>query len=65
VPAYATDGYLLYDEEGRVIDVNGSVCEAYGYSRDELPGRPLFNLSSPSNATVADGRDRATIQDND
>ena len=32
----AGDAYLLYDERGRVRDVNPSACEAFGYGREEL-----------------------------
>ena len=41
---YASDGYLLYGEDGRVVDVNSSACAAYGYPRGELTGRSLRDL---------------------
>jgi PAS domain S-box-containing protein/diguanylate cyclase (GGDEF)-like protein len=41
---YASDGYLLYDGDGRLVDVNSSACEAYGYSREELAGISLHEL---------------------
>ena len=42
---YASDGYLLYDEDGRVLDVNTSACDAFGYARDELAGLSLATSS--------------------
>lgn len=50
---YASDGYLLYDEDGLVADVNSSACEAYGYERDELAGLSLRDLFDP-HASVDD-----------
>jgi len=41
---YASDAYLLYHEDGRVLDVNTSACDAFGYARDELAGLPLGDL---------------------
>jgi diguanylate cyclase (GGDEF)-like protein/PAS domain S-box-containing protein len=41
---YASDGYLLYDEAGRIIDVNSSACEAYGYMRSDFAGLTLHDL---------------------
>lgn len=44
VVEYAADGFLLYDEAGRVLDVNRAACEAYGYSRRELVTLTLEDL---------------------
>ncbi len=41
---YASDGYLLYEEDGRLLDVNTSACDAFGYPRGELIGLSLSDL---------------------
>ena len=50
---YASDGFLLYDEEGRVVDVNSSACAACGYPRAELTGLTLRDLFA-AHASVDD-----------
>jgi PAS domain S-box-containing protein len=35
---HATDGLIVHDEQGRIIDVNRQACESLGYARDELVG---------------------------
>ncbi len=52
---YASDGYLLYDEEGRLLDVNTSACEAYGYSREELVDITLAELTDVDEALCGGG----------
>ena len=47
---YASDGYLLYDEDGLIVDVNSSACDAYGYARDELAGLSLRDLVEGNSA---------------
>lgn len=32
----AADAFIIYDLDGRIIDVNHAACESLGYSRDEL-----------------------------
>ncbi|CAA9504554.1 MAG: hypothetical protein AVDCRST_MAG17-1600 [uncultured Solirubrobacterales bacterium] len=49
----ASDGFLLYDEEGRVVDVNSSACAACGYPRAELTGLTLRDLFA-AHASVDD-----------
>ena len=41
---YALDSYLLYDEDGRLLDANASACEAYGYAKCELLGLSVGDL---------------------
>ena len=43
---YATDGYLLYAEDGRIVDVNSSACRIYGYTHDELSRLVPFTIWS-------------------
>jgi len=33
------DGMVIFNDEGKIIEVNDVVCEMYGYSRDELINR--------------------------
>jgi two-component system cell cycle sensor histidine kinase/response regulator CckA len=35
---HATDGFFLFDDSIRIVDVNRGVCESLGYTRDELIG---------------------------
>ncbi len=40
---HASDGLVLYDEDGVIIDVNTRVCRQLGYTREELIGKsPLL-----------------------
>ena len=32
----STDGFLLFDENGRILDVNPAICTMTGYAKDEL-----------------------------
>lgn len=41
-------GYHEIDTEGRIVEVNRAECELLGYSRDELIGRPAFDLLDDS-----------------
>ena len=38
---WVSDGYLLYDDGGRLLDANPSACNVLGYERSELGGRPV------------------------
>jgi PAS domain S-box-containing protein len=40
----AGDGFELYDEQGRFIDVNKAACEQLGYSREELLQLTVYDL---------------------
>lgn len=51
----ASDGILLYDPEGRFLDVNRAACEIFGYPREELLGLTVFD--------VATGLDRAALRE--
>ena len=41
---HATDAFLLFDEEWRVLDANREACESLGYSREELIGKDRKDL---------------------
>lgn len=36
-----SDGVMVLDETGQVIEVNGAVCRMYGYTKEELSRLPL------------------------
>ncbi|HMN60868.1 MAG TPA: PAS domain S-box protein, partial [Anaerolinea sp.] len=40
----ASDAILLVDEEGIVVDANRMAGDLFGFSREELPGKPLADL---------------------
>lgn len=44
----ANDIIILADEQVRIVDVNDRALEAYGYSREEIIGRPVDILRSES-----------------
>lgn len=43
----ANDIILFSDMDGRIIDANSSALRAYGFSRDEMLGRSLFEFVKP------------------
>jgi PAS domain S-box-containing protein len=42
---HALDGMFLWDEAGRLADVNPAFCRMLGATRDELLGRPLSDVT--------------------
>ena len=38
------EGFLILDENGKIVDVNRSYCEMLGYSKNELIGDSIFHL---------------------
>ncbi len=45
--ADASDGILLSDAQGRILEVNPSICDLLGWSRQELLGRNIEDLLPP------------------
>ncbi|MDQ6695737.1 MAG: PAS domain S-box protein [Chloroflexota bacterium] len=43
----ASDGIALYDQEGRILDVNAYACETLGYTRQELLNLNVIDLIHP------------------
>jgi PAS domain S-box-containing protein len=39
-------GYMI-SPEGKILDINPAACQALGYSKEELIGRPLSSLYAP------------------
>ncbi len=44
----STEGYVITDMEGTVIYANSAVERLYGYTPDELAGKPVFSLNAAS-----------------
>lgn len=40
----ASEGFILHDVDGRILDVNRRSCESLGYSRDELLALNMANV---------------------
>ncbi len=61
---HAGDAFLIFDMDGRVVDINAKAAEMYGYSRDEfigLSGRDIVHpdyhhLFASFKREVCDGR---------
>ncbi len=43
---FAPSGFLVQNAAGRIIDLNPAVCSMLGYAREELIGRPVWELTS-------------------
>ena len=43
---------LVRREDGRILEVNPAALRAYGYTREELLGRTVFDLRSPGSAAM-------------
>jgi PAS domain S-box-containing protein len=60
----STDGMVVLDAQGRIVDANPAFLALFGYSREQLAGEAPQSLLSPDNAqlydelldTVASGR---------
>ncbi len=46
----ASDGILSADLEGRYTDVNAAACRLFGYTREELIGKPILDTLAPEEA---------------
>ncbi len=46
-------GYLTLDEAGRIRDVNGTLLAMLGCGREDLAGRPFWDLMTPESAEAA------------
>lgn len=42
----AQEGVVVHDLDGRLVDVNDYTCEALGYTREELIGRPVWDIET-------------------
>jgi PAS domain S-box-containing protein len=41
---HAADGFFLFDQHSRILDVNRLACESLGYTRDEILGMTVFDF---------------------
>jgi PAS domain S-box-containing protein len=48
----ATDGILIMDPEGRIVDVNKSFADMHGYTADEIRKRGVRGLDTPETETL-------------
>jgi diguanylate cyclase (GGDEF)-like protein/PAS domain S-box-containing protein len=48
-------GMGLVTPQGRWIEVNSAICHLFGYSRDEMLDRPLFDLTRPAESSGTSG----------
>ncbi len=64
-------GITLARRDGSLLDVNPGLCQMLGYSRDELIGRPVFDLIHPDDRdatmrlvdeVLAGARERYTVE---
>lgn len=42
----AGEGFVLMDQELKIVDVNNAYCQMIGYSREELKGRHVLDLAT-------------------
>ena len=61
---WVSDGYLLYDTGGSLLDANPSACNVLGYERSDLGGRGVCDVLEGSGLTdldepLRDGKPRA------
>lgn len=47
------DGVVIYDPEGRIIEVNNALCRTLEYSREELVGKKVEDLDHPESKSLA------------
>jgi PAS domain S-box-containing protein len=50
----ATDGVLILDIEGRIVEANDAVCQMHGYKPGELLGQQVTDLIAPGSQRVYD-----------
>ena len=44
----ASDGFIVSDDDGRILEVNTRACEIFGYSAEEMRGRNIADLVQPA-----------------
>jgi len=60
----AAEGFILMDENHRIIDVNEAYCRLLGYSREEILGKMPFDLATDEfRAYVLSHRDKILSQE--
>src|SRR5262249_33211289 len=51
---HATDGFVLYDARGTILDVNSQVCRSLGYTAAELIGKTAAQFSPSMTQEMVD-----------
>jgi len=49
------DGYLVLDEDGRVVEVNAALLRMTGFAHEELLKRPIRELQADSGSWLVPG----------
>ena len=44
---FSNDAFLIFDENGRVVDVNPAACRMYGYAKEEFKGLSGKGIAHP------------------
>ncbi len=44
---FSNDAFLIFDENGRVVDVNPAACRMYGYAKEEFKGLSGRSIAHP------------------
>ncbi len=52
----ATDGIVVLDKNGTIINVNNRTCEMHGYNREEMLGVSIWQLEAEDNPDVRQHR---------
>jgi len=55
---FAHDFIFLLDDTGRIVEINDRVTEAYQWLREELIGRPAFELRAPGHDAPEEERQK-------
>src|SRR5688500_6866749 len=48
VAAASLDSIILFDERGRILELNSAAEQMFGHRRDEVMGGPVAELIAPS-----------------
>ncbi len=48
----STNGFFIYDQQGKLVDVNPAACRMHGYSREELLGMDPHEFIPPESHPV-------------
>lgn len=58
----ATDGIVVLDKDGIVLNVNDKTCEMHGYTRDELIGTQIADLEVDQDQNVSQHRMKLLLE---
>jgi PAS domain S-box-containing protein len=58
----STDGFWVTDTAGRILDVNESICQMLGYSREELLRMAIRDIDADESPEEVDARTREMMQ---